>query len=720
MGVASFFRWVVARYPKALQPAVEEEPITDQTEQECGNYLEDNQFLHIDCTLPNPNGEEFANLYLDLNGVVHMCTHPEDRPPPATEDDMFQEIFRYIDRIVALVRPRRLIYLAIDGVAPRAKINQQRSRRFRAAREAREKEEEEEKLRALWREQGLRVPPKPKRPFDSNVITPGTPFMERLAAALGTYVRERLRSCAAWRSLVVILSDASVPGEGEHKIAEFIRTQRAQPGYDKQTSHVLYGLDADLIMLALATHEPHFFILRERVYFDYRADKAMHAVKNMNEQHHGQHEVTNKGTGTMSVKAPDRLSSASSRPFDFFRIDRLREYLDAEFRDALVNGSSKIPGDLLDIERVIDDFVFLCFFVGNDFLPHLPSLEIREGAIDFLLEVYKSSFARVGHLTDGHGGIHFDRVREILREVARVEDYVFQERARMARSFANQTTTLPMKASETQHASIQTANEDVKKQGNLTLTAPNEERRQTKGTESKEAGKHVISSPLTLPGTAERASKLLTTEQDSGLGLVPLPRKHVKENRAITMRNWKRPENERSNAAVVDTSPSDAAASAIGSMTSHEMEQDVPDGVDASPTAVSVQAAAVEASEWQSEVTASGSASKMQGESGDDLRRKRRRVLDDDAGSDSGQMPTTDVTEPGAKSVANDLVGQSPFLADSATSLEAKCASGLDSRRDQSRGLVGNLRQVHGPAEPQGIARLESHESVQDVERCRS
>ncbi|KDO20469.1 hypothetical protein SPRG_13987 [Saprolegnia parasitica CBS 223.65] len=410
MGVPAFYRWISMKYPKTVVYATEDPPTKIEGR---------DRFGLIDIEAENPNGTEFDNLYIDMNGIIHPCAHPEEGEQPKTEEEMFMRLMDYVDRLVACVRPRRLLYMAIDGVAPRAKMNQQRSRRFRSAQEARQREEVDAEAREYMALIGHKVPAK-QTPWDSNVITPGTKFMAKLAKFMRFYVRDRINSSPGWKSLKVLFSDAGVPGEGEHKLIMYIRDQRCQPDYDPNLRHVLHGLDADLIMLGLATHEAHFSVLREEVLFGKAKYEAIEAKARLtgNDPLKGKRKAGDYGEHDAAMLA------SHLKPFQFLHISTLREYLRIEFEP--VAATLPFP---YDFERIIDDFVFLCFFVGNDFLPHLPCMDIRDGAVDYLLLVYAKLLPSLGgYITNPGGEIDLSRADVLLAEVGTVEETIFQRR----------------------------------------------------------------------------------------------------------------------------------------------------------------------------------------------------------------------------------------------------------------------------------------------------
>ena len=99
----------------------------------------------------------------------------------------------------------------------------------------------------------------------------------------------------------------------------------------------------------------------------------------------------------------------------------VREYLYLEFKDV------HLPFPF-DFERIIDDFVFFCFFVGNDFLPHLPSLHIREGAIDAIMAIYKHQLPALGDYLTCNGKIDFNRVDLIFNDISKIEEEMIKSK----------------------------------------------------------------------------------------------------------------------------------------------------------------------------------------------------------------------------------------------------------------------------------------------------
>ncbi|AET40231.1 ssRNA exonuclease RAT1 Ecym_5486 [Eremothecium cymbalariae DBVPG len=395
MGVPSFFRWISRKYPKIISPVLEETP-----------QIVDGVKLPIDYSSPNPNGE-LDNLYLDMNGIVHPCSHPENKPAPETEDQMLLEVFEYTNRVLNMARPRRVLMIAVDGVAPRAKMNQQRSRRFRSARDAKFANEEKARVLAEREAYGELIDDsvKAKTTWDSNAITPGTPFMDKLAAALRYWTSFKLATDPGWKHLQVIISDATVPGEGEHKIMNFIRSQRVDSQYNPNTTHCIYGLDADLIFLGLATHEPHFKILREDVFAqDNRRRPRAQEMINMSEEDK-QH----------------LIEQDAEKPFLWLHVSVLREYLAAELHVQRLS----FP---FDLERAIDDWVFMCFFCGNDFLPHLPCLDVRENSIDILVEIWKTVLPSLKTYLTCDGELNLAGVQKVLEQLGSREPELFKRK----------------------------------------------------------------------------------------------------------------------------------------------------------------------------------------------------------------------------------------------------------------------------------------------------
>ena len=171
----------------------------------------------------------FDNLFIDYNGLIHKVIGELTEVKP--DKEIFKEILDYTIKLTKMVNPIKRIILAVDGVAPRAKLNQQRMRRFKSAAASDD------------------VTPV----FDRNRVTPGTDFMD----GLDVYLKDNVYK--SFGKLEVVFSGVNEKGEGEHKMMEYIRDNEELLRGD---SNIMNGLDADLIMLT-ASVNLEFKLLRE-------------------------------------------------------------------------------------------------------------------------------------------------------------------------------------------------------------------------------------------------------------------------------------------------------------------------------------------------------------------------------------------------------------------------------------------------------------------------
>lgn len=170
-------------------------------------------------------------------------------------------------------------------------------------------------------------------------------------------------------------------------------------------------------MLGLGTHEPHFRVLREDVFFQ---ESKARTCKLCGQAGHVEEACTGKAKEKRG-EFDEKQKGSPLKPFIWLHVSVLREYLAVEMQVP----QQPFP---FDLERALDDWVFMCFFVGNDFLPHLPSLEIRENGIDTLIAIWRDNIPQMGGYLTKDGRVDLAKAQLILQGLAKQEDAIFRRR----------------------------------------------------------------------------------------------------------------------------------------------------------------------------------------------------------------------------------------------------------------------------------------------------
>ena len=294
------------------------------------------------------SSEKFGNsdyLFLDSNSIIYdiIRSLPYSKEDINFEKNAIQEICKQIHYYIKLIKPSKKTIVAFDGVAPVAKLKQQQSRRYKNA-----------YIKDKF--------PKKEDEWNTSAITPGTDFMKKLSNEVTRYFSSKSN---------VIVSTSNQFGEGEHKIFQYIRDNK---NILKNQKLIIYGLDADLIMLTLQhlTYCPNIYLFRETPHFIRSIDKTLN---------------------------PNELYALDIPGFS--------KYIQNEM-------------NTLPVESSISDYVFISFLLGNDFIPHMPALNIRTNGIDRIFDAYKATISGKTYLTK-NGVINWQTFKKFIGFLANNE-----------------------------------------------------------------------------------------------------------------------------------------------------------------------------------------------------------------------------------------------------------------------------------------------------------
>ena len=352
MGVSGYFSWLIKNHPTVVKQLA---------------FLKNNNTKF-----------KVDNLYLDCNSIVYD-TYNKLKFDVLTESiatSIIKQTIVKIEEYIAIIQPQSKVIIAFDGVAPVAKLEQQRARRYKS-----------------WYIDNMRKQiyndTKPSA-WSTTSITPGTSFMKELNERISQHFAGSLTSLSTIHiNPIVMYSGSDIAGEGEHKIFEYIRDN---PRIHSKETTVIYGLDADLIMLSI-NHLPicpQIYLFRETPEFIKSIDSNLEP----NEQY---------------ILDIPSLSDAIQKHISL-----------SEANDAIVV-------DPIISRNKIYDYIFMCFFLGNDFLPHFPAINIRTGGVDKMMNAYKATIKPTEYLTDGKT-IIWANVRKLVAHLAQLEEeYITNE-----------------------------------------------------------------------------------------------------------------------------------------------------------------------------------------------------------------------------------------------------------------------------------------------------